>query len=352
MTAQRGFRRRALLRGGLTVSAIGALGLAANGPAIAAPRASGRKNIEEPVIYSTADWEARPPTEPIVVENHPPVYIVVHHTAEPGNTDDYSQGRAFAISRAIQNHHMDTRGWIDSGQQFTNSRGGHITEGRHRSLEILREGLRHVQGANVANRNSQVIGIENEGIYTEEDVPDALWDSLVDLVTYMAAQYDIAPEFIKGHRDFNTTQCPGDVLYARIPELRREVADRLGTRVGPTRVWPLLSAGSQGREVLIAQLLLRASGAREVPTDGVHGVATQRAADAFAAEHGVADSGCCAARHADERGLLGADMWPLLITEARRHGGADYVRAVAELTGEPHGAAPAHVTAWQDLLAG
>jgi len=35
---------------------------------------------------------------------------------------------------------------------------------------------------------------------------------------------------IVGHRDYvSTTVCPGDVLYARLPELRQKVAARLST---------------------------------------------------------------------------------------------------------------------------
>ena len=34
-------------------------------------------------------------------------------------------------------------------------------------------------------------------------------------------------EAIVGHRDYNETSCPGDVLYSRLPALRRAVADRL-----------------------------------------------------------------------------------------------------------------------------
>jgi hypothetical protein len=33
---------------------------------------------------------------------------------------------------------------------------------------------------------------------------------------------------IVGHRDYVSTQCPGDVLYARLPELRDRVAALLG----------------------------------------------------------------------------------------------------------------------------
>ncbi|MGH3951181.1 MAG: peptidoglycan recognition protein family protein, partial [Pseudonocardiaceae bacterium] len=316
MSGSQGIGRRSLCRTGLAVTAIGSL---ATG--LARTAHADRRRVPRPTVFRTRNWDARPPAEPIVVEDHPPTYIVVHHTVEPGNGDDYSLAHSFEMSRAIQSFHMDHRGWIDSGQQFTISRGGHITEGRHRSLEILDEGLRHVQGTNVRDNNSQVIGIENEGLYTSEDVPQALWDALVDLVSYMAYQYDVQPEFIKGHRDFNSTQCPGDVLYARLPELRAGVAARLGTRVaartGDTTEWPLLRPGDRGRDVEIAQRLLRDRGASSVPTDGIYGPSTQDAVRALAAEHGLDSPGCSAAARSEESGYLGADLWPLLITRQR-----------------------------------
>ncbi|MPY97547.1 MAG: N-acetylmuramoyl-L-alanine amidase [Actinophytocola sp.] len=327
MVPNRQVGRRTVVKGGLAATVIGA-----GAPGIAMAKSQPGPANEQPEIYSTADWEARPPDDDIVIEDHAPTYIVVHHTVEPANEEDFSREHAFEISRAIQNYHMDSRGWIDTGQQFTISRGGYITEGRHHSLETLQEGLRHVQGANVANRNSEVIGIENEGLYTKEDVPDALWDSLVGLVTYMAYQYDVPVELIKGHRDFNSTQCPGDVLYARMPELRRTVARRL-RRPYPSEdqlEWPLLRPGDRGREVQLAQRLLRARGARDVPDDGVFGPATQAAVAALATAHRIADPGCGAARRAEERGLLGADVWPLLVDDERST--ADWKALLARAT--------------------
>jgi hypothetical protein len=311
MAASPRFDRRFLLRSGLTVSAVGAAGVL--GLPGAATAAGTRQGAEEPEIFGTQDWGARPPSEPVVVENHKPTYIVVHHTVDPGNSDDFSKDRAFSISRTIQDHHMDVRGWIDSGQQFTNSRGGYITEGRHRSLEILREGTRHVQGTNVAGNNSQVIGIENEGLYTEVDVPDTLWDSLVALVAYIASQYGIGMEFIKGHRDFNTTECPGARLYARLPELRTTVAQRLGVEFEQPVEWPLLKPGDSGERVAIAQRLLRDRGARNVPVDGIYGPSTKQAVAAFVAERGVQPHHCHATTCTDETGWLGSDLWPLLV---------------------------------------
>jgi hypothetical protein len=59
-------------------------------------------------------------------------------------------------------------------------------------------------------------------------VPDRLWCSLRDVCVWLCRTYDLDPfKAIVGHRDFNRTDCPGDVLYARLPELRRVVAARL-----------------------------------------------------------------------------------------------------------------------------
>lgn len=301
------FDRRTVLKGGLTASAIGLLG------AGTVSTASAADGVQVPQIYGTAAWNARPPDGSIVVENHKPTYIVVHHTVEPGNVTDYSLEHAFWASRSIQNLHMDTRGWMDSGQQFTNSRGGHITEGRHRSLEVLRGGTQHVLGANVGNHNSTCIGIENEGLYSTEDVTQALWDSLVKLVAYIASQYEIAPEFIKGHRDFNSTECPGTVLYNRLPELRTEVGKLLGSPSSRLDVpeWPLLKPGDTGPRVRLAQELLRAGGFA-VPVDGVFGQSTKDAVAAVAARNGLRWDTCGAAAATDEAGFLGSDVWPLI----------------------------------------
>ncbi|WP_425484921.1 hypothetical protein [Amycolatopsis anabasis] len=38
----------------------------------------------------------------------------------------------------------------------------------------------------------------------------------------------IKPAEIKGHRDYFDTDCPGDKLYAKLPELRRAVTIALG----------------------------------------------------------------------------------------------------------------------------
>ncbi|RAJ59971.1 N-acetylmuramoyl-L-alanine amidase [Streptomyces sp. Amel2xB2] len=340
MAAQPGFDRRALIRGGMAATAAGAIGLSAAGTAHAAgptsrPLRASRATAAEPRIYTTEEWGARPASGEIVIENHKPTYIVVHHTAEPGNSEDYTLEHAKQICRDIQDHHMDGNGWSDTGQQFTNSRGGFRLEGRHKSLEVVRGGTQHVQGANVGDHNSEVIGIENEGLYTDVDVPAALWDSLVQLVAWIATQYGTDLANIKGHRDFNSTECPGEILYGRLQELRDAVGNALGLS-SPTGddvlAWPLLKPGAVGARVRAAQHLLRGKGF-EVPVNGVFGTETKRAVAELADRHGIKHHTCSASFHrtTDETGYLGSDIWPLLTPSSRTAGGGETADAVGTL---------------------
>ncbi|MBP2477455.1 hypothetical protein JOF53_006327 [Crossiella equi] len=296
------FGRRAFLRGGLTVTAAGALGLAD-------PLFAGASELA-PTIHGTAAWNARPASGAISLLASKPVKIIVHHTAT-ANSTDYSLAHAFALSRSIQNYHMDSNGWIDTGQHFTNSRGGHITEGRHRSLEVLRAGARHVVSAHASGQNNVALGIENEGLYTSVGPTTAQWNSLVALCKYMCQQYGIATSQIFGHRDFNNTACPGNVLYGRLPELRRAVATAMGSRekVLDPVVWPLLQPGDRSEKVVVAQRLLRNAGYAEVPVDGMFDPRTEAAGKRVEAATGL-----------PETGLFGAETWPVLVPGALRRG--------------------------------
>lgn len=342
--------RRALLKGGFTVTAVGALGATVPFTAGAAGEQPAAQAVARPRMHSCAEWGARPPNGTIEVLNRKPTYIVVHHTAG-ANSSDLSLARAYSISRGIQNFHMDDRGWVDSGQQLTNSRGGHITEGRHRSLEILDGGTQHVMGAHVGNHNSETIGIENEGLYTSVDVTPQLWDSLVQLVAYIAQQYGISPDMIRGHRDFNATECPGTVLYGRLPELRSAVGAVLGMKATNPETWPLLKPGDSGAKVLAAQHLLRARGA-DVAADGVFGTATFDAVRDIA--RGVAYEPCYASRVADESGFVGAPTWPLLVRTVPVGDASEAGRAArALLTARGERVGPGHVVdtaGWRRLL--
>jgi hypothetical protein len=338
-----GFERRALLRGGLTATVAGMLGALPGTVHATDGQATDEHAAKHLRIYRTSEWHARKPDQPIEVLNHPPTYILVHHTYDPGNSEDFSLGRAFRVARKIQHFHMDLQHWGDTGQQFTNSRGGYLMEGRHHSLAAVRSGYQHVVGAHVANHNSTCLGIENEGDYRYIQPPLAQWESLVELIAWIAYQYGLPVSSIRGHRDFRATECPGDALYSRLPELRADVAAVLGKKAGTeSRSWPLLRAGDTGRRVFAAQHLLRTSGA-DVPVDGVFGTSTS---DAVRRLVGPVPRDCTASRPAEEAGFLGADGWPLITSQSLTGEAAEAVRVLGGNPRRQHGAVD-----WQRLLA-
>ncbi|GAA4917742.1 peptidoglycan recognition protein family protein [Streptomonospora salina] len=181
-----------------------------------------------PRIYNRGDWNARKPEDWAAVRSTPPDRIVVHHTAT-GNSSNRSRDHAFRLSRSIQNYHMDSNGWDDTGQQLTISRGGHVMEGRNRSLQAIGD-ENHVVGAHTANHNSHTIGIENEGSYMSQTPPRELMTALIETCAWLCLGYGLDPATaIVGHRDFNATNCPGDKLYGMLPGLRTDVRSRLRT---------------------------------------------------------------------------------------------------------------------------
>ncbi|MFB4310778.1 peptidoglycan recognition family protein [Actinomadura sp. GTD37] len=229
-------RRDFLARAGAVASGavlLGAADLGAARPAHAAPS-----------VYTRAQWNARPPASPAQIIAAPD-HLVVHHMAFPNSTD-YSLAHAFQLSRDCQDLHMDANGWADTGQQLTISRGGHVMEGRNRSLEAIGQGA-NVMGAQTAGNNGHTLGIENEGTYITALPTAALWNALVQTLAWLCDVYGLDPgAAIVGHRDYNATQCPGDALYAELPRLRDEVAGARGTALTGERPAPFVRTGLPG----------------------------------------------------------------------------------------------------------
>ncbi|MDT0343079.1 peptidoglycan recognition protein family protein [Streptomyces litchfieldiae] len=202
----------------------GAAGLAA---ATALPATARAADVIEPDIDGTTAWGARPPSGNITILRNRPNKIIIHHTVST-NTSNFSRAQAHSHARWVQALHMDDNGWIDTGYLFVNSRGGWLTEGRHRSLETLLGGTSFVLGAHTSGQNYEGIGIANEGAYHDGALPpQAQWDVLVQLCAFICQQYGIRPTEIYGHKDFGNTLCPG-VLHDMLPDLRSEVSQALG----------------------------------------------------------------------------------------------------------------------------
>jgi len=220
MNDESSWTRRAVL-GGVTGLAAGTL------IGVDAAAAADVGELAAPHIIPCGNWGARPPSEPVTLVRRRPAKLIIHHTVT-ANTGDFSRKQAKRHARQVQNIHMNGNGWRDTGYLFIVSRGGFITEGRHRSLARLRGGDDFVLGAHTTGQNDKGVGIALEGNYdVSAPIPAQQWRSLVRLCTFACRSYRIPAKQIFGHRDFSATACPGQRMYRRIVDLRKEVRGRL-----------------------------------------------------------------------------------------------------------------------------
>jgi len=180
-----------------------------------------------PRVFTTEEWGAKPPKVSYFPKSAA-VGVVIHNTEgrnrQPIGDLSHEVAAAFANAREIQQSHFD-RGWSDTGQHFTISQGGVITEGRHGSLDAARAG-QVVRGAHAPGANDEWWGIEiagdNRGSYV---VTDAQWESLVSLVVWLnrlaGGELSIEP-----HNHFVDTTCPG-LIQKKLGQLRADVSSAL-----------------------------------------------------------------------------------------------------------------------------
>lgn len=176
--------------------------------------------VPQPDIVTRALWGARPPKSPY--SEHTPVQLTVHHSSEPTQANFMGA----ASIRGIQAFHQGPeRGWSDIGYHFLVAPDGKIYEGRPATAV----------GAH-SPPNTGKVGICTIGNFEgAEQVTPAQRASLVNLLAYLAGKYKIPASKIKGHRDFQGTDCPGQQLYDQLPAIRAEVGDKVAAAAGQGR---------------------------------------------------------------------------------------------------------------------
>lgn len=135
--------------------------------------------------------------------------VVIHHVGIPdGDTS------AAAIHRA----HL-ANGWAGIGYHYVIRKDGTIERGR--PLATV--------GAHAEGQNYHTVGINVTGNFEKEIPTPAQIHSLEGLVAWICKIYSIVPgpSTIVGHRDVNSTDCPGRNLYSLLPQIRKDVAQKM-----------------------------------------------------------------------------------------------------------------------------
>ncbi len=169
----------------------------------------------KPMVFERLAWKALAPRDPY--EQHIPYRFTQHHTS---GKRTFKLEDSIIEMQLIQEFHQEGRGWSDIGYHFVIDGAGRIFEGR--PTDAL--------GAHVKDENQGNIGISLMGSYQapfNDQVTPKQLESIMTLYLWLASNYKIDPETLKGHRDYKNTDCPGDLVYPLLPEIKRKLKENL-----------------------------------------------------------------------------------------------------------------------------
>ena len=203
-----------------------------------------------PAIQPRAAWGAEdcvPRDEPVFGDVQ---VAFIHHTV---SANDYTAEEVPSIILSICRYHRNSNGWNDIGYNFLVDKFGTLWEGRAGGVDQA------VVGAQAQGYNSHSTGIATIG--THSDVPEmsVALDAIARLIQWKLPLHGaptqgtvtltsgggslnryksgtpVTFERISGHRDGDNTSCPGDALYAQLPEIRARVGNVQPTQPSQAR---------------------------------------------------------------------------------------------------------------------
>ena len=215
--------------------------------------------------------------------SHVPVYgtvklAFIHHSA---GTNGYSAGEVPSSLQSIFDYHVYVRGFWDIAYYFAVDAYGRIWEARAGGVDLP------VVGAHAGGYNQESTGMVVLGTFADvvpspaaigaleralawklslHGVP-ALGRVTVEVAPYDAFYTPFAPGAhvslprIAGHRDGDTTDCPGNAFYARLPSIRPPAAALAGKPARATISAPATPVNSGTSIVVSGRLTDLSSGA-------------------------------------------------------------------------------------------
>ncbi len=192
---------------------------------------------DESLRYDRTGKEIWPP------EFWPIQKLIVHHTDTQNNDPNPA-----ATIRSIYYYHAVTQGWGDIGYNFLVDEAGNVYEGRHSRTYALGDSPtgedlngNGVTGGHAYSYNAGTTGIALLGTLTNQDATAAARGALERVLAWKASAHGLDPQGtslytnpvngtqktfanIAGHRDVNSTECPGGLFYATLPQIRSDVA--------------------------------------------------------------------------------------------------------------------------------
>ncbi len=194
---------------------------------------------------------------PDPAEIAPASHVIIHHTAG-SNYADPSTNNWPASVLGIWRYHAMTLGWCDIGYHYLIDPNGVIYEGRYTGV---RDDGNVIDGAHALGHNRATIGISLMGNFETVEPSAAALMALDNLLSWIGSSKNISfnteqyyayknktLNTIIGHRDVGSTSCPGNFLYAKLPQIRLRAAQNV--TIQPDDKW--IQAVSVDKTSLVA----------------------------------------------------------------------------------------------------
>ncbi len=174
---------------------------------------------------------------------------VIHHTV---TANDYTEAEAPSIVLGICRYHRNANGWNDIGYQALVDRFGNVYQGRAGGIK------KAVIGAQAQGFNAQTTAVASIGTHTKVAPTPAATGAIVNYLAWRLALAGINAtgkttltsaggdlsrypsgrrvrlSRVIGHGTIGLTACPGDVLAAMIPAIKRRIQAKIDASGGVT----------------------------------------------------------------------------------------------------------------------
>lgn len=179
------------------------------------------RGYPEPEIWKRSEWGAKPPV--LKLEPQTVTRITVHHTGVQQTPErDFGDKLRGLQAWSQREDKLDTGKikpqWADIPYHYYIDWSGRIAECR--PVEIPGD-----TNTEYDTRGHALVVVE--GLFPVDYLSYFQRKSLRNLVTWLSIKYNVGADFVQSHRDVavGQTDCPGESLYAYMPELRAWVSD-------------------------------------------------------------------------------------------------------------------------------
>ncbi|MDQ1747591.1 MAG: hypothetical protein QOD07_1854 [Frankiaceae bacterium] len=234
--------------------------------------------MSQPTVYTRAQWGADERLRTYNSGCGTPDYGstvkmgFIHHT---DGANGYPSSAVPSIIRSIYAYHVESNGWCDIGYNFLVDRFGRIWEGRYGGI------TKPVIGAHTGGFNTDSFGTSLIGNFTSTAPPAAMVSATEKLFAWRLGAYYRDPtatttmlagsfggsryaagstvtfKVVSGHRDADTTTCPGSAAYAQLPTIRSAVKSLIGAGLVAPTVSPTSIRMLSGQAVSVHSGVLR-----------------------------------------------------------------------------------------------